>query len=69
MSDSHKGRPLSERNREGISKAMIGNRNALGKVTINNGLVTKRVNKERLEEFINCGWTMGYVRRENKLDS
>lgn len=64
ISKHHKGmsgKKHSDITRQHMSEAQKGNTNVLGKKWINNGIETKYINAEDLEQYINNGWVCGRI--------
>lgn len=62
ISKNHKGmigKKHSIYTKQKMSKSQKGNTNVLGKKWINNGIETKYINAEDLEQYINDGWICG----------
>lgn len=64
ISKHHKGmsgKKHSDITRQHISDGLKGTHNVLGKKWINNGIETKYINAEDLEQYINNGWVCGRI--------
>lgn len=64
ISKNGKGKGMTGKNhsidtKQKMSKSQKGNTNVLGKKWINNGIETKYINAEDLEQYINDGWVYG----------
>lgn len=58
LSEYRKNVVVSEETREKLRKLQLGKR------VINNGVVTKYVPQENLQEYLDNGWSLGYAKRD-----
>ena len=61
MSESHKGKPLPEETRKKLSESHKGKMrpDLLGRVWVNNGTKSRRVKPEKIQEYLDNGYTLG----------
>ncbi len=59
LSEIGRLRKLTDAEKQKISKANKGNKACAGKIFINNGQTVKRVNSDKLAEFLKAGWKRG----------